>query len=351
MSCGSLSSLEATRQCVNSLLLGDSSLSLVIGAENPSNYPFYLPESRRVNNLPDSPIKDPIESHFTHSLPQYIDPRSMGFSDVHNHKKIKKNFPISMFSEAHTKSFKISRKHLDAESLGSMLKLINATNKEILNIIPSSKNETIAEKLFDPLDKYYKWSSNVSQKTTKSQKITSMHFDEQLQYFCEFGFQEIPMFSRPVPSICSTAHFPRLASGACAMLLGSDLDSSSSPLCKIVDFSFQARPASKYEIQVFSILTDFVAKNALSLHDIDFLEIHENSATLLTVLKKFIPEHEAKINRLGGALATGLVQGAVGTQLLLNAASQLKAKGHGNAVVLVASENGDFGMFLLNRTF
>ena len=348
---GSLSSLHAIRNSADSLRLGLSSHSLILGAENPSEYPFYIPNSRDVHNYPASPIRDPVEHHFLRSLPHFVVDESLQNTPNFQPKASKKYLHFSAFSEKNVQTFRVLQKELDRERSRSFASLLSATGSRGLGFIGT---ESHVPALADKFEKIRLFSKFVQEAMTRGGSSAPFAFcDETLLEHLTAPLPAYPMFSSPNRSVCTTHHFPVLASGACGILLCSDAhvaEQGVRPLCQLVDYVFSSKIPSKFEIQVYSFILTFLSRNGRTLDEIDFLEIHENSAVLMSVLHKFIPKHRHKVNVHGGTLATGLVQGAVGAQLILNAATLLQATEKGLALVLVSNEIGDFGIFLLEKT-
>lgn len=351
VSSGSLSSFLALRNSADSLRLGFSSLSLVLGAENPSEYPHFVPNSRDVHNSPFSPIRDPIEHHFLRSLPHYFSDKNDLRSSNFQLKMKKKYLHFSVFSEKNVHTFKIPKRELDKERIRSFESLLRATNEGTLNLVnPHFQSAPFAEK-HSMLESFYKF---VQKEAVNSGSALSVPFCDEILLEDVTGPRvAFPMFSSPSESVCTTRHFPVLASGACGVLLcsGTHLSELGVPaMCRLVDYAFSSKIPSKFETQVYSFMLNFLTRNQKTFDEIDFIEIHENSSVLMSVLHKFIPKHRHKVNVHGGSLATGLVQGAVGAHLVLNAATLLQTRTSGLALVFVSNEIGDFGIFLLEKS-
>lgn len=351
VSAGSLSSLQAVRACADSLRLGQADLSLALGAENPASYPFLLPHSREVHNAASSPLLDPLEHHFLRSLPHFFAEESALQSPNSQPKHVKKQPHFSAFSEGVARAFRLSRADLDRQRARSVAKLLKATNEGSLCISSEGSSGSGLRDERRVLAAFREFAETAAQ--TPDSQLRSALCDEVLLESLTRPSPAVPMFTEGPRSLSTTHHFPALASGACGVLLCSDAHLSrtdSRPLCQVLGAGFGSRAPSKCEGQVFSLLLDFLAAHRLSLDEVDFLEIHEGSAALLAVLEKFASPHLRKVNVRGGALASGLVPGAAGAHLVLNAASLLGEKGFGKAVVLAVNEVGDFGILLLSKS-
>ena len=118
--------------------------------------------------------------------------------------------------------------------------------------------------------------------------------------------------------------------GACALILASGKkveELGVNPLAKIVDSCVVGFAPEQMGASPVIAINKLLARNGLSIKDIDLFEINEAFAVQYLTCEKLLGLDRQKVNVNGGAIALGHPIGMSGARLLLTLAYELEARG------------------------
>ncbi len=179
-----------------------------------------------------------------------------------------------------------------------------------------------------------------------------------------------PAFVKPFGTVTAGNASPLTDGAAAVVLMAEEVAAAQGrkPLARILDFNFVAQdPGDELLLGPAYAAPRLLARNGLSLSDIDVIEIHEAFAgQVLAVLRAWASAEFAqrnlgvtgalgevdmdKVNPWGGSLALGHPFGATGARLMTTAAHRLEAEDGRFALVTACAAGGQGHAMLLERT-
>jgi acetyl-CoA C-acetyltransferase len=118
-------------------------------------------------------------------------------------------------------------------------------------------------------------------------------------------------------------------------------------LCEIGAHGVVAGPDSTLQSQPANAIKKAVAKEGISLDDLDVLEINEAFAAVALASTRELGVDPEKVNRNGGAIAVGHPIGMSGARITLHAALELARRGSGYAVAALCGAGGQGDALIL----
>lgn len=112
------------------------------------------------------------------------------------------------------------------------------------------------------------------------------------------------------------------------------------PLARILGWSEIAGPDTSLHLKPAQAIKDVLAKNSLSIDDIDLFEINEAFASVVIASCNELGIHFDKVNVNGGAIAIGHPLGGTGFRLILTLAHELKRRGGGKGIATLCGGGG-----------
>jgi acetyl-CoA C-acetyltransferase len=118
--------------------------------------------------------------------------------------------------------------------------------------------------------------------------------------------------------------------GACAMIVSSEdraVELGLTPLAVLVDSTVAGVDPEQMGLGPVAAINKLLARNSLTLADIDLIEINEAFAAQYLACEKLLGLDRNKVNVNGGAIALGHPIGMTGARLILTLAHELKLRG------------------------
>ncbi|MCM3732679.1 thiolase family protein [Fictibacillus nanhaiensis] len=112
------------------------------------------------------------------------------------------------------------------------------------------------------------------------------------------------------------------------------------PLARILGWSEIAGPDTSLHLKPAQAIKDVLAKNSLSIDDIDLFEINEAFASVVIASCNELGINFDKVNVNGGAIAIGHPLGGTGFRLILTLAHELKRRGGGKGIATLCGGGG-----------
>jgi len=143
-----------------------------------------------------------------------------------------------------------------------------------------------------------------------------------------------------------------ISDGACAVVVMSKAKAEElglTWLCEIGAHGVVAGPDSTLQSQPANAIRKAVAREGISLDDLDVIEINEAFAAVALASVKELGVDPAKVNTDGGAIAIGHPIGMSGARITLHAALELARRGSGYAVAALCGGGGQGDALILRR--
>lgn len=118
--------------------------------------------------------------------------------------------------------------------------------------------------------------------------------------------------------------------GACALIIASDVKASElglEPLAVLVDSTVSGVDPEQMGLGPVAAINKLLARNGLTLADVDLVEINEAFAAQYLACEKLLGLDRNKVNVNGGAIALGHPIAMSGARLILTLAHELKLRG------------------------
>lgn len=148
----------------------------------------------------------------------------------------------------------------------------------------------------------------------------------------------------------------QISDGACAVVVMNKDKAQEMGLqwlCEIGAHGVVAGPDSTLQSQPANAIKKAIAKEGISIDDLDVIEINEAFAAVALASTKELGLDEAtvaaKVNTNGGAIAIGHPIGMSGARITLHAALELARKGSGYAVAALCGAGGQGDALVLRR--
>ena len=143
-----------------------------------------------------------------------------------------------------------------------------------------------------------------------------------------------------------------ISDGACAVVVMNKAKAEElglTWLCEIGAHGVVAGPDSTLQSQPANAIRKAVAKEGISLDDLDVIEINEAFSAVALASIKELGVDPAKVNTDGGAIAIGHPIGMSGARITLHAALELARRGSGYAVAALCGGGGQGDALILRR--
>ncbi len=148
----------------------------------------------------------------------------------------------------------------------------------------------------------------------------------------------------------------QISDGACAVVVMNKAKAEEMGLqwlCEIGAHGVVAGPDSTLQSQPANAIKKAIAKEGISVDDLDVIEINEAFAAVALASTRELgldeATVEAKVNTDGGAIAIGHPIGMSGARITLHAALELARKGSGYAVAALCGAGGQGDALVLRR--
>ncbi|TRW78886.1 acetyl-CoA C-acetyltransferase [Mycolicibacterium sp. 018/SC-01/001] len=144
----------------------------------------------------------------------------------------------------------------------------------------------------------------------------------------------------------------QISDGACAVVVMSKAKAQElglTWLCEIGAHGVVAGPDSTLQSQPANAIKKAVAKEGISLEQLDVIEINEAFSAVALASTKELGVDPDKVNRSGGAIAIGHPIGMSGARITLHAALELARRGSGYAVAALCGAGGQGDALILRR--
>ncbi|HEY9263030.1 MAG TPA: acetyl-CoA C-acyltransferase, partial [Mycobacterium sp.] len=148
----------------------------------------------------------------------------------------------------------------------------------------------------------------------------------------------------------------QISDGACAVVVMNKAKAEElglSWLCEIGAHGVVAGPDSTLQSQPANAIRKAVAKEGISIDQLDVIEINEAFAAVALASARELGLDEetmsAKVNTDGGAIAIGHPIGMSGARITLHAALELARRGSGYAVTALCGAGGQGDALILRR--
>lgn len=148
----------------------------------------------------------------------------------------------------------------------------------------------------------------------------------------------------------------QISDGACAVVVMNKAKAEEMGvawLCEIGAHGVVAGPDSTLQSQPANAIKKAIAKEGISVDDLEVIEINEAFAAVALASTKELgldeATVEAKVNTNGGAIAIGHPIGMSGARITLHAALELARKGSGYAVAALCGAGGQGDALVLRR--
>lgn len=151
----------------------------------------------------------------------------------------------------------------------------------------------------------------------------------------------------------SPGNASKLADGAGAVLLATAdaaVEMGLDPLVNIVDYAVAYRDPKWFNIAVADAVESVLAKNDLTVGDVDVFELNEAFAAQMVYVADRLDIPRAKLNPRGGAVAFGHPIGASGGMLAASLAYEMVEEDHEYAILGMSVGGGGAIMALLRRS-
>jgi acetyl-CoA C-acetyltransferase len=144
----------------------------------------------------------------------------------------------------------------------------------------------------------------------------------------------------------------QISDGACAVVVMNKAKAEQlglSWLCEIGAHGVVAGPDSTLQSQPANAIKKAIAKEGISLDDLDVVEINEAFSAVALASTKELGIDSQRVNTNGGAIAIGHPIGMSGARITLHAALELARRGSGYAVAALCGAGGQGDALILRR--
>jgi acetyl-CoA C-acetyltransferase len=280
--CGS--GLKAVMLAQQAIALGDANIIIAGGQESMSNAPYLLLNARNGYRLGHGELKDSVVMD--------------GLWDVYN------NVHMGNCAESCAKDFSFKREELDAFTIESYKRAIEATNSgrfkdEIYPVKLSTRSgEIIVDKDEEP-------------GKVKFDKISTLK----------------PVFDKN--GVITAANASSINDGAAALLVMSEEKAKElglKPLVEIIAQSSAAKAPIEFTTAPADAINKVLKKAGMSTKDIQLFEINEAFSVVSLAVNKLLGLTTENVNVNGGAVALGHPIGASGARILVTLIHEMKKR-------------------------
>ena len=144
----------------------------------------------------------------------------------------------------------------------------------------------------------------------------------------------------------------QISDGACAVVVMNKAKAEELGLSWLVEIGAHgvvAGPDSTLQSQPANAIKKAIAKEGISIDQLDVVEINEAFSAVALASTKELGLDPAKVNVDGGAIAIGHPIGMSGARITLHAALELARKGSGYAVAALCGAGGQGDALILRR--
>lgn len=303
--CGS--GLQAVYNAFQSIRSNESSINLIVGAENMSQWPYLLRGSRKGFKMADQKLVDSL----TESLTDPVIDLMMGQT-----------------AEIVAQELNITREQQDEFAFNSHQKAIKARNEnvfdhEIVPIIKRVKNKTIT----------------IEQDEGPNESIT-------IEKLASLP----PAFKKNGTVTSGNACGLNDAAGALLMVDGQSVkEHRLNVRAKIKSIAFVGLEPERMGLGPVYAIPKALSKAGLTLEDIDLIELNEAFAAQALGCIKMLDLNPDKVNIYGGAIALGHPVGATGIRLLINLMNALEREDKKYGIATLCIGGGLGGAVVIER--
>lgn len=280
--CGS--GLKAVMLAAQAIQTGNAEIIIAGGQESMSNAPYILDKARNGYRLGNGEIIDSMVKD--------------GLWDVYN------NIHMGNCAEACAKEFNFTREELDAFTISSYKKAIEAQKSgrfkdEIIEVKVKAGREEITVSIDEEPSK------------VNFDKIPSLK----------------PVFDKN--GVVTAANASSINDGAAALLVMSEDKAKQLglvPLVEIIDQSSAAKAPMQFTTAPADSINKVLKKTNMKISDIDLFEINEAFAVVSLANNKLLGLDDTKVNVNGGAVALGHPIGASGARVLVTLIHEMKKR-------------------------
>jgi acetyl-CoA C-acetyltransferase len=280
--CGS--GLKAVMLAAQAIQTGNADIIIAGGQESMSNAPYILDKARNGYRLGNGEIIDSMVKD--------------GLWDVYN------NIHMGNCAEACAKEFNFTREELDAFTINSYKKAIDA-----------QKNGRFKDEIIEI-------------KVKVGREEVTVNTDEEPG---KVNFDKIPSL-KPVfdkNGVITAANASSINDGAAALLVMSEDNAKQvglNPLVEIIDQSSAAKAPMQFTTAPADSINNVLKKANITISDIDLFEINEAFAVVSLANNKLLGLDDTKVNVNGGAVALGHPIGASGARVLVTLIHEMKKR-------------------------
>jgi acetyl-CoA C-acetyltransferase len=280
--CGS--GLKAVMLAAQAIQTGNADIIIAGGQESMSNAPYILDKARNGYRLGNGEIVDSMVKD--------------GLWDVYN------NIHMGNCAEACAKEFNFTREELDAFTINSYKKAIDAL-----------KNGRFKDEIIEV-------------KVKAGREEVTVNTDEEPG---KVNFDKVPSL-KPVfdkNGVVTAANASSINDGAAALLVMSEDKAKQLgliPLVEIIDQSSAAKAPMQFTTAPADSINKVLKKANITISDIDLFEINEAFAVVSLANNKLLGLDDTKVNVNGGAVALGHPIGASGARVLVTLIHEMKKR-------------------------
>ncbi|KDD81621.1 acetyl-CoA C-acyltransferase [Glaesserella parasuis] len=332
LSSSCLSGLQALVNVAGSIISGSISAGIAGGADSISNAPFSI-SPRVIHKLKaifNAPTLDDKYRLFREFSWKELKPHGVNLKDYMT------QMSVAEISEQMAQQFHISREAQDEYALNSHIKAQNAWKLGVLKdeVMPSFPRPYTDFVVSDSL-------------ISSASKVA---------YYEKFS----PLMNKSYATV-TEANMPRTVDGAAAVLLMRENKAKElelEPLGYIRSYAIAGNDIWQNMFMGATVASHLALERAnVSLSDLDFVDIHETSASQMLVNMKLFASDEfakkqlnrsacigeidpEKLNHLGGSIAFGNPRAATSLRILVQSLKALKRKGGGLSLIASSGLGG-----------
>ncbi|MBI1251727.1 MAG: acetyl-CoA C-acyltransferase [Alphaproteobacteria bacterium] len=293
--CGS--GLQAVVQARQAIATGEADVIVAGGMESMTNAPFLMADHRKGAKYGHGKIYDHMA----------ID----GLEDAYEHQA------MGIYADMIAKEYQFTREAQDAYALETLARAQAATaegrfKREIVNLVPKGKGETIAE---DELPR-----------KARPDKIPQLK----------------PAFTKD--GTVTAANASAISDGAAALVLMRASDAKAQGkkvLARIVSSAAYAHEPAYFTTAPVPAIKTALQRAGWTADDVDLWEINEAFAVVPMIAMKELGVSHERLNVNGGACALGHPIGASGARVLITLVAAMEARGAKKGVAALCIGGGE----------
>lgn len=291
-----------------SIMTGQKQIVVAGGMENMSQIPYYIPNARYGYKFGSGELVDGLTKD--------------GLTDVYN------SCLMGVCADNTATRYEISREDQDNFAIQSYKRTAEATEKgyfkdEIVPVeVPQRKGDPI---VVDEDEEF---------RNVKFDKIPNLR----------------PAFSKE--GTVTAANASTINDGASALVLASAEAVEKyglKPIAEIIDFTDAAHEPEWFTTAPVKATENLLAKNNLSVDDIDYFEVNEAFSVVALAYTKMLNVPNDKANVFGGSVSLGHPLGASGARILTTLTNVLQQKNGNLGLAAICNGGGGASAMLIKR--